>query len=151
VHVCDDFQSLSLSRIHSLQDSVREVDSYKTGSIWLGSLESGKIPEGQAEMQNAFEEVAEKVRQLVLRCEKTESSQEMMAGEGEFPIKLADVRPLHHLESDPLAILPLQRQQSGLLISGTGQPEAPIGNLSGSAVTRAVSGENTKVRGTDAR
>jgi hypothetical protein len=61
--------SLSFMRVHAVQDALREVESYKTGSVWLGSLASNHVPAGQAELQEEFEKAEERVRNLVLKLD----------------------------------------------------------------------------------
>jgi hypothetical protein len=59
-------QPMSVAHVHALQDQLCEVETYKTGDIWLGSVASQHIPEGQAVMQEAFERVHQMLRQEVL-------------------------------------------------------------------------------------
>jgi hypothetical protein len=58
---------MGVVRIHELQDSLAEVETYKTGGVWLGSLVSKHIPEGQAELQDAFDKCAHRIRTRGLR------------------------------------------------------------------------------------
>jgi len=52
-----------------LQDDLAEIETYKgAGNIWLGCVASKHIPEGQGEMQEAFENTAERIRALVLKA-----------------------------------------------------------------------------------
>lgn len=67
-----------LSRVHVLQDNLAEVETYKgADGIWLGSLASKHIHEGQATMQEAFETTSARLRALVerLKDEAEPSSQ----------------------------------------------------------------------------
>jgi hypothetical protein len=58
-----------------LQDDLAEVETYKgAGGIWLSSQASKHIPEGQATMQEAFENTATRVRALVGELQNEDDS-----------------------------------------------------------------------------